>query len=297
MGLIIERSASAVQQKHAGAIDSAASVAEACIRSSGLDRAVIDVLINTGIYKDSNRIEPAFAAFIQRKLDINADPLKDGFGHTTFSFDLSNGRNCFLHAVQIVDSLARTGTVRNALVVSSSAASVEASAAPHSRSRVATAALLRLSGKEERGFHDLTFYCDDDAEPVISGHCDPGAYGPGATEHVTIEADGRPPELVEQFVLAKVSDYLRELKIDPARISLMLSSYQHREFARRVTAATGIRSPLPVDAGALDDNTFGSGLMVAWDAAREANLLTQGTTILMIEGGPGPIAALALYNC
>lgn len=297
MSLIIERSASAVQQQHAGAIDSAASVAEACIRGSGLDRAAIDVLINTGIYKDSNRIEPAFAAFIQRKLKINADPLRNGFGHTTFSFDLSNGRNCFLHAVQIVDALARTGTVRNALVVSSSAASVEASAAPHSRSRVATAALLKLSDKEERGFHDLAFFCDDDAEPVISGHCDPGAYGPGAADHITIEAGGRPSELVEHFVLAKVSDYLSERKIDPARISFMLSSYQHREFGRGVTEATGIRSQLPVTAGALDDNTFGSGLMVAWDMAREANLLTPGTTILMIEGGPGPIAALALYSC
>ena len=297
MSLIIERSASAVQQRHAGAIEGATLAAEACIRGSDLDRAAIDVLINTGIYKDSNRIEPAFAAFIQRKLEINADPLRNGFGHTTFSFDLSNGRNCFLHAVQIVDALARAGTVRNALVVSSSAVSVEASAAPHLRSRIASAALLKQSDNEERGFHDLAFYCDDDAEPVISSHCDPGAYGPGATEHVTIEADSRPSELVARFVLAKVSDYLSERQIDPGRIAFALSSCQHRQFGRRVTEATGIRSDLPAAAGALDDDTFSSGLMVAWDVAREANLLTPGTTILMIEGGPGPIAALALYSC
>ena len=297
MSLIIERSASAVQLEHAGAIDSATLVAEACIRGSGLDRSAIDVLINTGIYKDLNRIEPAFAAFIQRKLEINADPLRNGFGHTTFSFDLSNGRNCFLHAVQIIDALARTGTARNALVVSSSAASVEASAAPRFHSRIATAAMLKLSDKEERGFHDLAFYCDDDAEPVISGHCDPGAYGPGATEHVTIEADERPSELVARFVLAKVSDYLSERAIDPARISFALSSCQHREFGRWITEATGIRSDLQATAGVLDNDAFGSGLMVAWDVAREANLLTPGTTVLMIEGGPGPIAALALYRC
>ncbi len=297
MSLVIGSSASAVQQQRAGAIESATLVAEACIRGSGIDRAAIDVLINTGIYKDSNRIEPAFAAFIQRKLEINADPLRNGFGHTTFSFDLSNGRNCFLHAVQIVDALARAGTARNALVVSSSAASVEASAAPHSRSRVATAALLKLSDKEERGFHDIAFYCDDDAEPVISGHCDPGAYGPGAAEHVMIEADGRPSEAVARFVLAKVSDYLSEREIDPTRISFALSSCRHREFGRWVTEATGIRSDMPATARVPDDDTFSSGLMVAWDVAREANLLTPGTTILMIEGGPGPIAALALYSC
>lgn len=297
MGLIIERSASAVQHEHAGAIDSATLVAELCIRGASLDRAAIDVLINTGIYKDSNRIEPAFAAFIQRRLGINADPLRNGFGHTTFSFDLNNGRNCFLHAVQIIDALARTGTVRNALVVSSSATSVEASAAPHSRSRVATAALLKLSDDEERGFHDLAFYCDGDAEPAISGHCDPGTYGPGATEHVTIEAGEESYGRVARFALAKVSDYLGERDIDPARISLVLTSCQHREFGRRVTEATGIRSELPANAGVDASDTFGSRLMVAWDVARQADLLIAGTTILIVEGGPGPIAALALYSC
>ena len=297
MGLVIERSASAIQHEHAGAIDGATLVAEACIRGSSLDRAAIDVLINTGIYKDSNRIEPAFAAFLQRKLAINADPLESGFGHTTFSFDLNNGRNCFLHAVQIVDALAHNGTVRNALVVSSSSASVEASAAPHSHSRVATAALLKLSDDEARGFHDLAFYCDEDAEPAISGHCDPGTYGPGAGGHVTIEADGESSEGIARFALAKAADYLAERDIDPVRISFVLTSCQHPEFGHRVAEATGIRAQVPASAEVDVSDAFGSGLMLAWDVARQTGLLVPGTTIMLVEGGPGPIAALALYSC
>jgi 3-oxoacyl-[acyl-carrier-protein] synthase-3 len=297
MGLVIGNCASALQQQSSGAFDGAVLVAEACIDGAGLDRAAIDVLVNTGIYKDSNRIEPALAAFIQRQLDINADPLKNRFRHTTFSFDLSSGRNCFLHAVQVIDALAGTGAVRNALVVASSAASVTASAAPQSHARVATAALLERSDSDQRGFHDLAFYCDDDADPAVFGHCDPGAYGPGAAEHVTIETDGGSSERVGRFILDRLPAYLSERHIDPTRIAFALSNCRQREFGRRVAAATGIRSELPAIAGVDDRDAFGSGLMVAWDAARKAGLLTPGTTILAIEGGPGPIAAMALYSC
>jgi len=76
----------------------------------------------------------------------------------------------------------------------------------------------------------------------------------------------------------------------------MLSSRRHEEFGRRVAEATGVRSGLPTSR-LLDDAALGSGLMLGWDVARKAHLLTPGTTILMIEAGPGRIAALALYNC
>ena len=297
MGLVIRSSASAVQQQSSGAFAGAVLVAGACIEGAGLDRAAIDVLINTGIYKDSNQIEPALAAFIQRQLGINTDPLKNRFGRTTFSFDLSSGRDCFLHAVQVIDALAGTGAVQNALVVASSAASVMASAAPQSHARVATAALLERSDSDERGFHDLAFYCDDDADPAIFGHCDPGAYGPGAAEHVTIEADGGSSEEVARFLLAKLPAYLSERHIDPTRISFALSNCRQPDFGRRVTEATGIRSQSPTIAGMDGHSAFGSGLMVAWDAARKADLLAPGTTILVVEGGPGPIATMALYRC
>ena len=80
----------------------------------------MDLLINTGIYRDKNLAEPALAALIQHDIGANPeDPHDDA--HGTFSFDISNGTCGVLTALQIIDGFLRSHTINCALVVASDA--------------------------------------------------------------------------------------------------------------------------------------------------------------------------------
>ncbi len=94
--------------------------AEACLAAAGVPAGAVDLLVNTGVYRDHNLGEPALAALIQE--DIGANPGDPAIGgHGTFSFDVANGTCGPLTALQLVDGLLATGTVGRALVLASDA--------------------------------------------------------------------------------------------------------------------------------------------------------------------------------
>ena len=80
----------------------------------------VDLLVNTGIYRDKNLAEPALAALIQE--DVGANP-EDPHGdeHGTFSFDISNGTCGILTGLQIVDGFLRSHVIDCALITASDA--------------------------------------------------------------------------------------------------------------------------------------------------------------------------------
>jgi 3-oxoacyl-[acyl-carrier-protein] synthase-3 len=296
MGLVVAATAAAPQPPGEGATAGAARVAGVCLERAGQDRSGIDVLVNLGTYKDGNRIEPASAAFIQRALAMNVDPLRDGFERTTFSFDLNSGPDGFLVAAQAVDALARTGAAQTALLVSSNAATVDSAAPGPARSRIAAAALLHRAGEGARGFADFAFYGGDDGPVEVSGYCDPGEYGPGAAGHVVTDPrPGSRPD--ERFVLASLQDFLARQAAAPGRFSAVLSSHRNRDFDCLVARLTGARLFPPDDGTHAGIAVYGSALMRAWDRAREAGVLSAGATLLLIEAGGGASAAFAVYVC
>jgi hypothetical protein len=292
MGLVVAATAAASQPRDEGAVAGAARVAEACLEAACPNRADIDLLMNLGTYRDGNQLEPAAAACVQRALAINVDPLRDGFERTTFSFDLSHGPDCFLAAAQVADALAQTGAVRQALLVSANAASVDASAAGLARARTASAIILRASGPAT-GFMGFAFHPREDAAIEMSGYCDPGEYGPGAAGHV-ITTPSPMPAAQEEFVLDSARDWLARADGTVGPIAAVLSSHSNPAFDRRLRSIAG-----PEPLGLPDRQTgaafCGSSLMLAWDAARRSGRLPAGGTILLVEAGPVS-AAFALYR-
>ena len=69
----------------------------AAIDAAGIDDREVGVLINSGVYRDSNTVEPAIGALIQQGIGLGltyqrSDP-------KCFSFDLMNGACGMLNAV------------------------------------------------------------------------------------------------------------------------------------------------------------------------------------------------------
>ena len=122
MGTIIDRleiARGGWRSRHS-ALHLAVSAAKSCLHEAGRDADDVDLLVNTGIYRDRNLGEPALAALIQE--DIGANPEDPhGDAHGTFSFDISNGTCGVLTGLQIVDGFLRSHVISCALITASDA--------------------------------------------------------------------------------------------------------------------------------------------------------------------------------
>lgn len=122
MGTIIEHPSISTRgwRPWGGALRLAVAAAHTCLRSASSTATDLDLLVNTGIYRERNLGEPALAALIQQDVGANPeDPHSDG--HGTFSFDIANGTCGVLTALQVIDGFLRSGAARRALVVTSDA--------------------------------------------------------------------------------------------------------------------------------------------------------------------------------
>lgn len=122
MGTIIEQISVVRPNWHVGpsALNLAVSAARDCLRGAHRAPDDVDLLINTGLYRDRNLGEPALAALIQEDVGSHPeDPHEDS--HGTFSFDLGNGSCGVLSATQVADGFLRSGAIERALVVASDA--------------------------------------------------------------------------------------------------------------------------------------------------------------------------------
>lgn len=122
MGTIIDHATftpAAWRSRHS-ALKIAVATSKACLEEAGCPPGDLDLLINTGLYRDRDLGEPALAALIQQDIGANPeDPYPDA--HGTFSFDIANGVCGPLTALRVADGFLRSGTIRRALVVASDA--------------------------------------------------------------------------------------------------------------------------------------------------------------------------------
>jgi 3-oxoacyl-[acyl-carrier-protein] synthase-3 len=91
---------------------------QAALDGAGVSSRDVDLLVNCGLYRDRNLGEPALAALIQQDIGANPEDPHEG-AHGTFSFDVANGACGVLTGLHLADGFLRSGTVRQALVVTS----------------------------------------------------------------------------------------------------------------------------------------------------------------------------------
>ncbi len=119
MGTIIEATATA-DGGSLGALGLADAAARACLARAKRTAGEVDLLINAGVYLDSNISEPAIAALIQE--DIRANPeWHPGGGQGTFSFDVRNVACGLLTGIYLADGMLASETIKLGMVVAADA--------------------------------------------------------------------------------------------------------------------------------------------------------------------------------
>ena len=101
MNAVIQATAVVVDRSIRSSIGLAAAAGTQCIERAGIAVDDVDLLINVGVYRDNNMVEPAMAALIQKQIGINLDYVKSPSRKAAFGVDLMNGACGVLNAMQV----------------------------------------------------------------------------------------------------------------------------------------------------------------------------------------------------
>ena len=172
----------------------AAQAGRHCLSAAGVPLSDVGLLINTGVYRDDNLVEPAMAALIQGDIGMGLDFTKYPGEPPVVSFDLMNGACGLLNAVQVADSFLRAGGVRHVLIVSSDAHPGDRADDAYPYATLGGAVLLSQGEGDEQGFGSLSVRASQaGATPGVTGYV---PLGHGARVQIRVD---REPDYSERL--------------------------------------------------------------------------------------------------
>ena len=277
----------------ATAIDLARRSAEQALRTAGIARSDVDLLIYGGVYRDEYLTEPAVATMIADRMRLHP-PAALGEHPKFFAFDVLNGSVGFLQACYLAAQRIQAGGSAAALVAT---AEVECTRSrPIGLQPSGGAFVLRAApeGAGSSGFGEFVFCSDPDRvdarTAITSKNAEHGF-------HLNIR---QAPDLESVYcdLIARGLEELREREsLAWSEIDWVLPPYVGPEFSealcRRVPELRGRAAPFGSFAGDL----FTSATPFAWQALAAAGGLQQsGRTGIVIAVGAGVQAVCASYR-
>lgn len=266
----------------------AVAAATSCLDEAGCPRGDVDLLVNTGLYRDRNLGEPALASMIQQ--DIGANPEHPHAGaHGTFSFDIANGSCGPLTALQVADGFLRSGSIHRALVVAS-----DADPGRRMSQRfpfaAAGAALLCSWRDEEVG---LGRFCwADFPDGGESFHATVGYHS--GRNRLRIAASDLADDRFAGAAAKVAAECLDRNSTDLADVDLVLAAPARPGFVAALTSGLGIDEERV--AVARDGGIHTAALIAAVHDATTAGRLRPGSTALLLAAGAGVTAGAAVYR-
>lgn len=263
----------------------AVNAAQSCMSHSNHPLENIDLLINTGVYRDKHIIEPAMAAFIQNELNLNTD----FSGKTTFSFDLINGASGMLCGIQVAISAIKSGTYRVGLVVSSDASpDLDFTYLPSG-----SAVLIDASPNNIQGFGSFYFSTFEQHSNLYQGIV--SYREKGGKSHITKK------EGLEDACLQCAAQVFQELLknegLSAESIDLIFSTQVSADFMERLPVILGVAEDKAVNILPLiKEDTLTTSPFIAFDYAEKNGMIKAGSRIIFLTVGSGITAGAAIYD-
>lgn len=294
MGTCIEAVATAHRRGRVfgrGALHLTDAAATACLARARHRPDELDLLINTGIYKDRNTAEPALASIIQEDIGANPGSPPQIGHHGTFSFDVVNGGCGVITAAQLLDGFVGHGAARLGLIV---AGDVDPSPRTSRGFRFTPAGGAMLLGHSDgdTGFTRFALRTFPEHAELFEAKL---AWDEERGRNVLSIDEA--PELSAVSAACAV-DVVREVlgELAPAEIDLVIASPYPRGFGPRVAHALGIpverlpQVPLAL-AGA-----HTTGPIAVLEAAIESGAFARAKHVLFVTAGAGITIGCALYR-
>ncbi|WP_067816584.1 hypothetical protein [Nocardia inohanensis] len=254
----------------------------------------VGVLINAGIFRDSNTVEPAVSALIQKAAGIGLDYEKSD--PRSFSFDLMNAGVGVLNAVQVAQSVLETGSASHVLIVSGDTHPSMRRAAADDEFPYATsgAALLLERTDEAEGFgrvHTATA----PGTPGIQSYVDVNTMGNRGRELMTVEREADAEGRLLGLAAEVARTALAEAGIDLSTTALIASTPSDA-FPLELAGTLGIEAGAVFRPDLSQGDPHTAALPLAYDLAAEADSLRDYSHVLFVAAGAGPSAAAVVYR-
>ena len=243
-------------------IKRSARAVQDCIAKADVE--TIDLLINTGIYRDDNLVEPAVAALIQKHAGIGLE--YERHASPMLSFDLLSGPCGFLDAVDLAAAVFGTTECQSCVVVSGdghpSRSPRRDTSFPYLASSAAT---LLMNSSDGSGFGSV--YRVGSSPTGLLGYLDLATVGlNGRVLITTEELDGRTREQGQQVAIDVAELCLETEGIDPADC-VLVASEPRAGFVKAIAAAVQIDQ---VVTPSTPGNPHTAALQFAYQALLEA---------------------------
>lgn len=270
---------------HHSALRIAVKAAKQCLDGAGKQPNDVDLLVNTGVYRDRNLGEPALAALIQK--DIGANPENPhSQTHGTFSFDISNGTCGPLTALQIVDGFLKSGAVDCALIVASDA---DPGRGMSERFPFSPAGAALLCGWTDGDAGLQAVHWANSLDDGENYHATVGLVD-GHNVLRFAESDGVDRRYAAAASRA-VEDCLREAELGLDDVDAIVAAPNRLRFRADLATHLGLSEDRIIVA---EDNVHTASLAAAFD--RAADRLHPGDRVLLVAAGAGITAGAALYR-
>ncbi|MVU83601.1 hypothetical protein GPX89_40980 [Nocardia sp. ET3-3] len=272
-------------------IEQAAGAARRAIAEAGATPEQIDALINTGVYRDSNMVEPAMSALIQQQAGIGLEYHSGDV--PCLSFDLMNGACGILNAIQVSQALLEAPTVHRVLLVSGDAhPSKSAEPQPGFPIKPVGAAMLLEKVPGPAGFGALHISATD-GRPAAEGFLRLSEMGTTGRSSIVVDRAGNVEELLHHAVSA--AEEALDVAEVPLDRTLLICGRPTADFPARLAHRLGI-DPEAVSADDTESDAHTSALPVAYLAARDSGKLDRADVALFVAAGAGPSAAAIAYR-
>ncbi len=302
MGTCIEaaNALTSVGRRKATARRLADTAARACLTQAGHQPEEIDMLINTGIYREDSMGEPALAALIQEDIGANLGQPPIG-GRGTFSFDLLNGTCGVITAIRLESGFLSSGVIRLGAVVTSDVDPDHESLGAPARRPAGGAVLLGwddgLAGFTD--FHAETFpeYEDLFSSGLVWRRRRPRVPR-RVTGHHQMVADVGPGYLARLADCAEEAThrFLHRLGMGVADVDLLVPAPSAPEFVDALRARLDVPGDRVAYTGEDLEGTYTTGPIAALQAAIRSGRLGEARSTLILAAGAGITVSLALYR-
>tara|TARA_B110000196_G_scaffold100383_2_gene87175 strand:- start:1895 stop:2782 length:888 start_codon:yes stop_codon:yes gene_type:complete len=294
MGTIIKATGICTDKTVTSSNKNAIAAGHQCIEKAGINVNDIDLLINVGIYRDENMLEPAMAAFAQKGLGIKPDYVKSQPFNAAFSLDMMNSACGIINAIQTADALFKSRQIKYALIVSGDAHPSNKDLESFPYATVGAAMLLEYT-EDQKGFQNFNFKHSATTEHSVRGYLDFNNLVEPAKERLTVDMPTQYKEKLLEFASESAEEYLTANNLDRQTVKLVTPQAEEG-FGRKLAKTVNIKDDTLMDLYKEYGDAHSSALTMAYHLGAENGFYSNNDNLLFIAAGAGLTSACVSYT-
>jgi len=271
-----------------GSVKHAVEAGKRCLEKSIYHPNDVRVLVNAGVHRDGHTCEPAIAAYVQHRLDINVEFQ----GRRTLAFDLLNGACGMLNAAQVVGALIEAGEAQVGMVVSSEANSDARPDPSYPYPASGAAALLDVSPLRNVGFGSFVFQTHEEHADLFASVVSL------AVKHGKLSIK-RAAELEDVWLKhagAAVDELLAKERLSKSEIDFVVPAQISAQFLQKLPERVGLPREKVLDLSAKLADTHSTSTFLALHHLVASGAATSGKRALLLSFGSGITVGAATYR-